>query len=93
MSANPIATFVKDPSAVLDYTIDWSDFLGTDTIAAVVWTVLAGISQTSSMFAAKTATIWLGGGTAGINYTAACLITTAQGRTDERTIQINVVDR
>jgi len=38
-------------------------------------------------------TVWLSGGTAGINYKVACLITTAAGRTDERTIWIKVVDR
>lgn len=93
MAANPIATFTKDPSAVLDYTVDWTDYLGSDTISTVTWTVAVGITQSASMFASKTATIWLSGGTAGTNYTVACLVVTAAGRTDERTIQINVVDR
>jgi hypothetical protein len=38
-------------------------------------------------------TVWLSGGTAGINYKVACLITTTEGRTDERTIWIKVVER
>jgi hypothetical protein len=29
----------KDPNAALDYTIDWSDWLGADVIAASVWTL------------------------------------------------------
>jgi len=38
-------------------------------------------------------TVWLSGGTAGINYKVACKITTSAGRTDERTIWIKVVER
>ena len=30
---------VKDPDETLDYSIDWSRFLGSNTIASVVWSV------------------------------------------------------
>jgi hypothetical protein len=37
--------FVKDPSAVLDYTIDWTAWLvAGDTIVAATWTPSSGIS-------------------------------------------------
>ena len=42
----------KDPDARLDYSVDWSRFLGSDTISAVAWfiTDAAGVktSVTSS---------------------------------------------
>lgn len=92
-ASNPAQTFQKDPSAILDYTLDWTAWLNGDVITGVTWTVAAGISSVGTIFSGTTATIWLSGGTAGSSYTAAALITTAGGRTDERTIQINVVDR
>ena len=37
--------------------------------------------------------VWLSGGTAGIDYKVACLITTTAGRTDERSVVIQVENR
>lgn len=85
--------FVKDPSAVLDYKVDWATWLSTDTIATVAWTVPTGITQTSTSNTTTTATIWLSGGTAGTTYEIVCRITTAGGRTDDRTIGIRVEDQ
>jgi len=86
-------TFVKDPSAVLDYTVDWSDWLDTDTIATSEWTVPSGITKDSDTNTDTTATVWLSGGTAGENYSVTNTITTAGGRTDQRTIHIQVRER
>lgn len=95
--ALPLKTFTKDPAAVLDYTIDWDadDWLGSDTITGTpVWTVPAGLTQpTSASNTATTATVWLGSGTADQDYDVACKITTTAGRTDERTIRIQVRNR
>lgn len=90
---NPIAQFAKDPAATLDYAIDWSDWLGDDQILTVLWTVPGGITQITSMFSAAITIIWLAGGTAGTSYTITCHITTARGRIDNRSIQINAVNR
>ncbi len=85
--------FVKDPNAVLDYKVDWATWLSTDTIATVAWTVPTGITQTSTSNTTTTATIWLSGGTAGTTYEIVCRITTAGGRTDDRTIGIRVEEQ
>jgi hypothetical protein len=85
--------FEKDPDAILDYTVDWSRWLGTDTILASQWTVPTGLTQVSSSNTSTSATVWLSGGTAGQAYTVTNRITTAGGRTDERSIVINVRDR
>ena len=85
---------LKDPSAVLDYVFDWTEWLAAaETITDHTITADTGITVDSSTEASGKVTVWLSGGTAGINYKVACLITTSAGRTDERTIWIKVVDR
>ena len=85
---------LKDPSAVLDYVFDWTEWLATvETITDYTITADTGITVGSSTEDAGKVTVWLSGGTAGINYKVACLITTSAGRTDERTIWIKVVER
>ena len=85
---------LKDPSAVLDYVFDWTEWLATgETIISHTITVDTGIVKDTSAEAAGKVTVWLSGGTAGINYKVACLITTSAGRTDERTIWIKVTNR
>jgi len=85
---------LKDPSAVLDYVFDWTGWLATgETITDYTITADTGITVDSPTEDAGKVTVWLSGGTAGINYKVACLITTSAGRTDERTIWIKVVER
>ena len=86
--------YLKDPSAVLDWAFDWTDWLATsETIANHTITADTGLKVDSSAENNGKITVWLSGGTAGINYKVACLITTTEGRTDERTIWIKVVER
>lgn len=85
--------FVKDPAAVLDYTIDWEYWLDTDTIDTSVWTVPAGIVNAADANTATTATIWLSGGTHDTVYSVTNTITTTGGRTDERSIEVHVENR
>jgi hypothetical protein len=86
-------SFTKDPNAVLDYQIDWSTWLGTDTISSATWTVATGLTKTTDSKTTTTTTVWLSGGTAGTTYSVACRIVTAGGRTDDRTVQIKVEDK
>jgi len=85
--------FTKDPNATLDYKIDWSTWLSTDTISSAAWTVPTGLTQVSVSNTTTAATIWLSGGTAGTAYEVICRITTATGRIDDRTIGIEVEER
>jgi hypothetical protein len=84
--------FTKDPVAVLDYSFDWSLWLKTDTIATATWTS-NGLVQSSTSISGTITTIWLSGGIAGERYIVTCRITTAGGRTDERSIAINIQER
>ncbi len=85
---------LKDPSAILDYVFDWTEWLATgETITDHTITADTGITVDSSTEDAGKVTVWLSGGTAGINYKVACLVETSAGRTDERTLWIRVVER
>jgi len=85
--------FTKDPSAVLDYTINWSSWLDSDTISTSTWTVPTGLTKDSDTSTTTTATIWLSSGTAGTQYTVVNHIVTAAGREDDRSIYIVVENR
>lgn len=86
----------KDPQAQLDYTFNWSQWLpGGSTIASVIWTIPAGITQIASSFTNTTATVWVSGGTVGTTYTVTCRITTnaATPLIDERSVTLVVEQR
>lgn len=82
--------FDKDPDAILDYMIDWTAWLGSDTISSSTWTVTTGITKVSSVNTTTTATVWLSGGTLAATYNVTNRIVTAGGRTDDRTIVIRI---
>jgi hypothetical protein len=98
-------TYIKDPSAVLDYKFDWkaltngngtSDWLAAaETISTRTVTVGSGITKDSDSITdtSTSVTVWLSGGTHGNDYTITCRIVTSAGRTDERSITIRVRDR
>jgi hypothetical protein len=91
-----VSIYIKDPNAILDYPYDWSPYLGVDTISTSAWTVPAGITSVSQSFTTTTTTIWLSGGSTaapGPYYDLTNRITTAGGRTDERTFRIKVRER
>lgn len=84
----------KDPSGVLDYSFDWAtNWLGADTISTSTWTVPAGIVKDSDSDSSGVTTVWLSGGTPGTQYTITNTIVTAAGRTEERSVIINVKQR
>ena len=83
--------WVKDADATLDYTVDWDDWLGSDTISTSTWTADSGITVDSSTNTTTTTTVWLSGGTAGESYTALNRIVTAGGRTEDRELLILVL--
>jgi hypothetical protein len=85
---------VKDSNAVLDYEFNWADWLSeSEEIVSYVITASPGITVDSGSNTVDKVTVWLSGGTANTPYTIACLITTNQSRTDERTMTIRVINR
>ena len=87
-------SFIKDPDAVLDYQWDWASWLPTgDTIASATVTADAGLTVASSSATSTAVLAWLSGGTVGQSYTVQCRVTTVQGRTDDRSFPIAVMQR
>lgn len=89
-----IQSFRKDPQSVLDYGIDWSDWLASgETISTSTWTVPTGITEDSDSKGDTSTIIWLSGGTAGATYKIANKIVTSDSRTVERSIDIIMEQR
>lgn len=85
-----------DPNSVLDYGVDWSEWLADgETITASTWTVPEGVEQATPApsISDGITTIWLTGGTANRRYWIANHITTSAGRQDERTFPYDVTNR
>jgi hypothetical protein len=84
--------FIKDPNAVLDYQWDWTDWLPAgDTITTANVSITSGDVTLNSQSNTTTAvTAWISAGTAGTEATLVARVTTAQGRTDDRTIGLKI---
>lgn len=91
-----VPTIIKDPDAVLDYTLDWAAWLTdiADTIASHTVTATSGITCDSSTVSGNKVIMWLSGGTVeGTTYQVTCQIVTTGGRTDERSISVKIQER
>ena len=81
----------KDPNAKLDYTIDWAQWLGTDTITDSTWEVsspeliIESASNTNT-----TTTVWLSAGLAGQVYIVTNRITTTLGRIQDQSFRLKI---
>jgi len=83
----------KDPNDVLDYNIDWSQFLGDDTISSSSWTVPAGIDKVTDSKTDTVTTIWLSGGVAGQTYLITNRIITAGARIKDKSFSVYVAEQ
>lgn len=84
-------SYLKDPEAKLDYGFDWSAWLATgETISGSTWDVPAGLTVVSNSHNGTTSSIWLSGGTSGVDYDITNHIVTSAAREDDRTMKIKV---
>jgi len=90
----------KDPYAVLDYSLDWTNWMPTgDTISAITITAetISGDATPlvidSSTNTNYIATANISGGTTGKVYNVEYKITTTNGLKDSRNFRIKVVER
>ena len=89
-----VANFVKDPQAVLDYYLDWTDWVVPgDSIVTSTWVMLGGtVTLSQDAILGTFTTVWAAGGTAGEIVELLNHIVTAEGREDERTIELILRD-
>lgn len=90
--------FVKDPSARIDYMIDWgAGHLGHNIIKSSNWSVSphhsGGISVIESSHDGKKSTASIEGGIAGKSYDVSNIILLDSGERDQRTISFRVEKR
>ena len=98
----------KDPDEVQDYTVDWSRFLGDNTINSVAWYVRDSDGTKTAIAATETvdgltldlqsttntvATARWSGGTANQTYRVTCAITYNTSLVAERVIQLPIKER
>ena len=50
------AYIVKDPGSTLDYIIDWTNWLGSDTVSSVSYTLASGITTSTAIGGSATST-------------------------------------
>jgi len=93
-----MSLLLKDPDAVLDYSIDWgAEYLGGDLLAGSAWSAApdepGGVSIVGSQFDATTSSVKAAGGIPGRIYRLVNQVVTAAGRTDSRSIVLRVEAR
>ena len=97
MTLTPVVEQLKDPNAVLDYGFDWTDWLSGDTISTSTWVVEPGPTGPPTMVSPSntdtSASVWLSGGTVGLDYLLRNRIVTVGVRTEDRTMLIRIRER
>jgi len=91
---SPTVSHVKDPSAILDYPVRWSQWLEEgDFIVSASIIGSPGIIVDRKEHNKTDVRFWVSGGTHGENYFVVITVITANGRTDRRTIPFEVRDQ
>ena len=89
-------SYIKDPSARLDYTWDWAPWLADvgDTISSATVTVPTGLTAVGSPVVGDAlVTQRVEGGDVDGAYTMVCQITTVGGLIDQRSIDLTISER
>jgi len=85
--------FEKDPSALLDYHWDFSDWLGNDVISSFEFTTPVDLVLEDSSEAGGKVTGWFSGGTLNKSHVVVCQILTAGGRREQRSARFDMIDK
>ena len=98
----------KDPDEIVDYSIDWSRFLDTDTISSVTWfiddadgtktqvtnaDIVNSLQFVSGTNTTTVSTIRVSLGTVNVRYNITCRITTASGLRYERSVYLRIREK
>lgn len=91
-----VKSYVKDPTARLDYTWDWTKWLADidDTISTATVTLPEGLTAAeATVVDGPFVTQMVEGGDLESVYRMICQIATAGGLIDERSIYLTIIDR
>ncbi len=86
---------IKDPASVLDYEVDWTNWLSpiNDTITSVQWIVPADLTVTQQSHTSTVATVWLSGGTLDVVDMVTCRLTSTGGRTEDYSFLVQIMNK
>lgn len=89
-----LATYTKQPADVLDYDVEYSDFMGgIDALSSKTVTATpTGINVDSSSIVGTRVKVWLSGGTNGVTYKITVTATTSDGRVKQDEFKVKVKD-
>ena len=81
----------SDPAENLDYSIDWSSWLAKgDSLISSNWNAPSDITLSFPSMSDNKTIVWLAGGVEGQNYEIINTVSTSQGRTGVKTINLPV---
>jgi hypothetical protein len=98
----------KDKDEILDYSVDWSRFLGDDVISGITWfiagsdevktqvtdiDIVDGLQMITGTYNNTVSTIRLSLGTNNKRYTITCRVTTVEGLQYERSIYLRIKEK
>lgn len=85
----------KDPDAIEDFQIDWSLWLGTETIVTSEWMATAPLSISTSGLSSdsRRATALIGGGNEWRCYKVRNRVTTSGGRVNDQSFRLEMVQK
>ena len=104
MTAQPyVASYTKNPGpgCTLDYSLDWASWLQHgEVITSATWTItpqqaaqVGDLSVQSGQVIGGITTAWLTGGVIQCQYIASCAVVTSMGRSDSRSIFLDIESR
>ena len=85
-----VAVYPKEPTAVTDYEIDWSDWLNGRTISTSTWALESGLTNQADSHTSTTTLIRISGGAWTQELTATNTITTNTSETEVRSITLQI---
>jgi hypothetical protein len=100
IGADGIPLTKKDPTAVLDFPFGWGpewlqvgEHIAAGTAAVMITPSGLNVDSYALDDTGTIVIVWLSGGAAGVTYRVAVKVTTDQGRTDTRSINVSVERR
>ena len=86
-----VGEILKDPDAEIGISVDWTQYIGSDTVVgSPTWSLANGLTAASTTFSSNISTVRVSGGQEGCDYLATCRATLASGVIEEATILVRV---
>lgn len=86
-----LGEIVKDPDTTRAVAINWTTYMGTDTVSGCAWTAPTGLTIVGTpTLVASVATALVSGGQEGCDYNLTCRATLSSGATEDGTVVVKV---